>query len=90
MAATMRAEGAIKGGRLNRPEFVLRVFTEVVSYASEDYTVTVKDGKVTIIKEYEEAFGYNQAAVRFIERILSKPEGASLATLRCERRRSEG
>ena len=80
MAATIRAEGAVPKDRLASPAFVIAVLAEVVDHAAGDYKVAVKDGKIGILKEYEEIFGYDIAAVRFARRLGGK--GGPLASPR--------
>jgi len=70
IAATLGAEASIGAERLAAPGFAIGVFLDVVAHAAEDYDAAVKDGKVVVIKEYEEVYGYNASAVRFLERAM--------------------
>lgn len=69
--ASLRLHGAITEGRLQQPRFVLAAIADVVDHAAEDYAAAVKDGKVVVIKEYEEVFGYNLAAVHQWQRVAA-------------------
>lgn len=56
-------EATIPVQKLASPKFLADVLSKVVAHAAEDYHAGVKDGKVDVIKEFEEVFGYDRAAV---------------------------
>jgi hypothetical protein len=58
-----KIESSIPAPKLASPKFLASVLSNVVAHAAVDYRAGVKDGKVAIIKEYEEIFGYDRAAV---------------------------
>jgi hypothetical protein len=58
-----KVENAIPADKLASPKFLATVLSNVVAHAATDYRAGVKDGKVAIIKEYEEIFGYDRAVI---------------------------
>jgi hypothetical protein len=78
VAETHKVESAITGGRLAKPAFVMNVLADVIAHAAEDYAAGVKDGKVTIMKEYQEIYGYNRAVVEELRRFVETPGGKAL------------
>jgi hypothetical protein len=58
-----KVENAIPQQKLASPKFLADVLSGVVAHAAVDFRAGVKDGKIEIIKEYEEIFGYDRAAV---------------------------
>jgi hypothetical protein len=57
-----KIEDAIPAEKLASPKFLATVLSNVVTHAAIDYRAGVKDGKIEILKEYEEIFGYDRAA----------------------------
>ncbi len=58
-----KLESAIPQQKLASPKFLAGVLSDIVAHAAVDYRASVKDGKVGIIKEYEEVFGYDRVTV---------------------------
>jgi hypothetical protein len=75
-ASLAKIEGAIPAEKLASPKFLAGVLSNVVAHAAVDYRAGVKDGKIVIIKEYEEIFGYDRAVVALWKARLQPALGA--------------
>lgn len=75
LGETHKAEAAITGGRLGKPGFVMNVLADVIAHGAEDYAAGVRDGKVAVLKEYQEVYGYNRAVVQEWQRFVETPAG---------------
>ncbi len=65
------AEAAISPAKLGSAKFTGGVIADLVAHAVDDYKAAVKDdGKIGVIKEFEEVYGYNVATVSLYKRRL--------------------
>jgi hypothetical protein len=76
-----KVENSIPAQKLASPKFLAGVLSNVVAHAAVDYRAGVKDGKIVIIKEYEEIFGYDRAAVALWKARLEPALGGKSPTL---------
>ena len=63
LAAIDAAAAQIPAASLKSPKFLGSVLAALVEHSAEDYKAAVIDGKIAVIKEYEEVYGYDKAMV---------------------------
>ena len=63
LVAIDAAAAQIPAASLKSPKFLGSVLAGLVEHAAVDYKAAVADGKVAVIKEFEEVYGYDKAMV---------------------------
>jgi hypothetical protein len=56
-------ENSIPADKLKSPKFLAAVLVALVEHSAIDYEAAIADGKIKIIKEFEEVYGYDRATV---------------------------
>ncbi|MFO1187334.1 MAG: hypothetical protein U1E87_07720 [Alphaproteobacteria bacterium] len=78
LAAIDAAEHANTGTALSEPKSVLALIEKIVRVAGTEYGNAVRDGRVVLPVEYQDAFGFTEVAKARLQAISGKDQSASV------------